>query len=57
MMISKNREDKHEMTEPHETFTWYDYPAKRNKRILIKRFLMIATMVIIYTGGVLWLVM
>lgn len=34
--------------EPHETFTWYDYPTKRNKRIAIRR--------VLFTFGVLFAV-
>lgn len=40
--------------EPHETFTWYDYPTKRNKRIAIRRALQILGALAI-VWGLIWI--
>lgn len=37
--------------EHHNTFTWYDYPTKRNRRIALKRYLIAA---LIIGGIVIW---
>jgi len=43
------------MTEPHETFTWYDYPAERNRRIAIKRaVLTVLFLIAVWSGVFLW---
>ncbi len=52
------------MTEPHETFTWYDdyynyknkYPSNRNRRITFVRHAIIGLGLVIVWGAVIWLV-
>jgi len=39
-----------------ETFTWYDYPARRNRRIIMKRHIIMGLFILAVWGATLWLV-
>ena len=47
------------MTEPHETFTWYDdkWLSTRNRRIAFIRHAMIGLALVIVWGGVIWMIL
>ena len=40
--------------EPHETFTWYDYPLKRNRRIAINRHIIVG-LFLLAVWGLVWI--